>query len=517
MSRDLYNIALDCVDKNADSLANKHKTALIFAGQTPKRLTFSNLEGLTNRFANILKNLGILPGSRLLLRAPNSPEFPVVFLGAVKAGVIPIPTSPLLTWHELKFLLTDSEASVLFTTQELLPPELFQHKPSCLSYVLVKSPKGEKLPTGVLRFNELLYQASPHFETRPTEADLPAYWLYTSGTEGVPKGVIHAHRSIRAHDARARLWQDLKEGDIVFNTSSLNWSYALTCGLLDVWRHGLTSLIYEGPPEPEILCKIVRDFQVTTFMSVPGIYRRLARYLKEEGGGFGSVRIALSAGEALDEEVRRTFHESTGLEIHGGLGMTEHSVYLVQPFGKPIVPGSGVPLPGHRIAVLREDLSQASPGEVGILASHRSCPGLMLGYHNRPQEKDRVFRGEWFLSDDLAKRDEAGNIFFLGRRDDVMTVGGYRISPMEIESALNRSPEVAESAAVGTQFIRAFVVLKPGIQSAEELREKILAFAFTQLASYKIPRDIVFLKELPKTSNGKIKRKELKVVDLRSS
>jgi acyl-coenzyme A synthetase/AMP-(fatty) acid ligase len=507
---DLYNIALDCVDKNARSLRNRHKIALISAGRTVKRLTFSNLEGLTNRFANILKGLGIFPGSRLILRAPNSPEFPVVFLGAVKAGVIPIPTSPLLTWHELKFLLTDSEASVLFTTQELLPPELFQHKPSGLSYVLVKSPKGEELPTGTLRFDELLYKASPHFETRPTEADLPAYWLYTSGTEGMPKAVIHAHRSIRAHDARSRIWQDFKEEDIIFNTSALNWSYALTCGLLDGWRHGLTSLVYDGPPEPETLCKIVRDFQVTTFMSVPGIYRRLARYLKEEGGGFGSVRVALSAGEALDEEVRRTFHDSTGLEIYGGLGMTEHSVYLVQPYGKPVVPGAGLPLPGHRIAVLKEDLTEASPGEVGVLASHRSCPGLMLGYHNRPQEEKRVFRGEWFLSDDLARRDEDGNFFFLGRRDDVMTVGGYRISPMEIESALNRSPDVAESAAVGTQFIRAFVVLKKGIQPKDELRKKILAFAATQLASYKLPREIVFLKELPKTANGKIKRRELK-------
>lgn len=510
MSRDLYNIALDCVDKNAGSLVNKHKTALIFVGQTLKRLTFSNLEGLTNRFANILKDLGILPGSRLILRAPNSPEFPVVFLGAVKAGVIPIPISPLLTWHELKFLLSDSKAAVLFTTKELLPPELLKNREKMLTHILLKSPKDEPVPKGTLRFEDLLYKASPHFMATPTDADNPAYWLYTSGTEGEPKAVVHAHRSIRAHDVRARIWQDFKEGDVVFNTSSLNWSYALTCSLLDVWRHGLTSLIYEGPPEPEILCKIVRDFQVTTFMSVPGIYRRLARYLKEEGGGFGPVRVALSAGESLDEEVRRTFQESTGLEIHGGLGMTEHSVYLIQPHGNPIVPGAGVTLSGHRIAVLREDLTQASPGEVGILASHRSCPGLMLGYHNRLEEEKRVFRGEWFLSDDLAKRDETGSIFFVGRRDDVITAGGYRISPMEIESALNQSPEVAESAAVATQFIRAFVVLKTGIQPAEELREKILAFASTQLASYKMPRDIVFLKELPKTSNGKIKRRELK-------
>ncbi|MFO1463149.1 MAG: AMP-binding protein [bacterium] len=522
---DLYNIALDCVDKHASVLQNKHKVALLYLKEDPAtghlrepplRLSYASLQGLTNAMANAFAGLGLPRGSRVVLRLANSAEFPISFLGAVKAGLIPIPTSIQLTWPELEFILRDSAAAALVAGADLLPKELLSNRPPLLREILWLSEKGQELPEGVRRWQDLLKAADAQFQTEPTAADSPAFWLYTSGTEGRPKAVIHAHRSIRAHDARARLWQDLRAGDVVFNTSALNWSYALTCGMLDVWRHGLTSVVYQGRLSPELLSQIVRRHGVTTLMTVPGIYRRLLPYLREREGALAGLRVCLSAGEKLADELRAGLQAAMGLEIREGLGMTEHSVYLVQGQDSAPISGScGQALPGQRIAVLREDLSECKPGETGILASHRSCEGLMLGYHARPEEEAGAFRGEWFLSGDLATRDEAGNFFFLGRRDDVLTSGGYRVSPMEVEAALNAHPAVAESAAVnvelepGKTLIEAFVVLHGGHAATQSLAQEILASAATRLAAYKVPRQVVFLRELPKTANGKLRRQAL--------
>lgn len=521
----LYNLALDCIDKHAEVLQNKHHIALVYLKEDPVtgllrepplRLSYSSLQGLTNAMANAFTSLGLARGSRVALRLENSVEFPISFLGAVKAGLIPIPTSAQLTWPELEFLLQDSEAAALVAGSGLLPKEMLENKPETLREILYLAEKEEVLPTGVRRWQDLLKTADATFKTEPTPADAPAFWLYTSGTEGRPKAVIHAHRSIRAHDARAKTWQDLRSGDVIFNTSALNWSYALTCGLLDVWRHGLTSVIYQGKLRPEQISHIVRRHGVTTLMTVPGIYRRLLPYLENNESTLAGLRVCLSAGEKLPDEIRHAFREGTGIEIREGLGMTEHSVYLVQGQDTAPIAGScGKALPGQRIAILREDLSESSPGEPGILASHRSCEGLMLGYHQRPEEEASAFQGDWFLSGDLATQDAEGNFFFLGRNDDVLTSGGYRISPMEVEAALNSHPAVEESAVVnielehGKNVIQAYVVLKDVKDANQGKSQEILNHAGQRLAHYKVPRNIVFLRTLPKTSNGKLRRKAL--------
>ncbi len=510
-----YNLATDCIDKHLQYLQTKDQVALTVVEAVGdklkhKSLTFSNLARLTNRFANALRALGVKPGERLLIRLPNCAEFPVAFLGAIKAGVIPVPTSPLLKAPELQFLLDDSEGKVLVTSPELLPEEI--RKPQHVILV------------GEASFTDLIKAASSQFAVAPTQPDDPAFWLYTSGTEGTPKAVIHAHRSIPAHDERVKRWQDLKYNDVVFNTSALNWSYALTAGMLDCWRHRVSIVTYQGPPEAEVLCKLISKFKVTVLMSVPGIYRRITRHLKsipspstgegQGGGGLHKVRVALSAGEALTQALRDQFKAATELDLYEGLGMTEHSVYLVQRYGEAIVAGScGQPLPNHRVAVLNEDLSETGIDEIGILASHRSCPGLMLGYRDEPDP----WTGDWFLSGDLARRDEAGNFYFMGRRDDVLTVGGYRVSPLEVETVLNEYPLVAESGVVaheldGKMVMIAYIV--PTIVGAPlvepEVAEELIFYAREHLADYKIPRKVFIVEALPRTRNGKLKRAALR-------
>lgn len=513
-----YNIAQDCVDRYARFMQTQDQRALthvrVVDGEyVEQSLTFGNLARLTNRMANALRALGLDPGQRIILRLPNGPEFPVTFLGAMKAGLIPIPTSPALKWHELNFMLEDSGAAALITQASLRPAELAAVDPTSLCKIVVASP-AEILP-GEHRFADLVKQASADFQVQMTRADDPAYWLYTSGTEDRPKAVIHAHRSIPAHDDRVRLWQDLNQDDVIFNTSALNWSYALTCSLLDAWRHRVQTLLYDGMPDPRVLVDLIRRYQVTVLMSVPGIYRRLTRTMREQSLDLPGLRVALSAGESLPQEIREQFFQLTGVQIREGLGMTEHSVYLVQRQDETPVPGScGRPLPSTRVAVLQEDLSEAAPEEVGILASHRSCPGLMLGYHERPELEAQSFRGDWFLSGDLARRDREGNYYFIGRRDDVITAGGYRISPLEVERVLQEHPDVMEAAVVTREIetdkrIIAAVVV-PRQDGTRKLADAIMHFAGQRLAAYKVPRSIEFRDRLPRTQTGKLKRSELR-------
>jgi acyl-coenzyme A synthetase/AMP-(fatty) acid ligase len=513
-----YHIALDCIDKHALSLDNKNKTALISLQDgkaQATKLTFSQLMGLTNRMANAFKNLGINKSDRVLLRLPNSAEFPISFLGAMKLGALPVPSSPLYTWRELKYLLEDSEALALVATENNLPEEIWRDRPSSLKKILLVSDKKSQVPSNAIRWQEILKQANAKFQTFPTQPEDPAFWLYTSGTTGEPKAAIHAHRSIPAHDERCRRWLGVKEGDVIFNTSSLNWSYALTAGMLDVWRHGLTAVTYQGELSAEKISEVVKRHGVSIFMSVPGLYRRLVPYLAEHPETFAKVRTCLSAGENLRIETRRKFTEATGLDIYEGLGMTEHSIYLFQSQEEKPVEGSlGKPVDPEQIKILREDLSEVAPNETGILATRQDCPGLMLGYDEGTDKPALPLHGGWFLSGDLAHRDEAGNFFFDGRIDDVITAGGYRISPLEVEQVLNQHPMVEESAVVGIRegdksWVEAHVVLKNQVNANEDLEQEIKTFARDFLASYKVPRRVLWASQLPKTVTGKIIRSRL--------
>jgi len=513
-----YNIGRDCTDKHAKRKSHRNKIALYWEdeeGKT-KTYTFYELARITNQIGNALLSLGFSRGDRLLIRLPNLPEFPFAFLGAVKIGAVPIPSSTMLTAEEVDFLLTDSGARGVVTTPDFYEAvEVNRGKQEELKHVLIV---GEKPPSDCEDFCKLLEKSPSRLNVTETKADDMAYICYTSGTTGFPKGVVHAQRALIGHDPSAAYWQALGPDDIVFHAGKLNWTYTLGTGCLDPWRLGCSSLIYGGEHNPKKFFELIARYRVNVFMAVPTVYRQMLRVANEVEVDLTSLRHGLSAGEHLYEDLFLAWRDRLGIELYDGLGMSEFSYYLSNMPGMPIKPGAkGKPQPGHhRLTLLDEEGREVPPEEVGVLAAPGDDPGIMLRYWMYPEETEKMFRGGWFISGDFFYKDEDGYFWLVGREDDLITTFGYRVSPFEVERVLGEHPAVGECAVTGIGITEdktittAFVVLKDGGIESEELKGQLLDYSLKRLAKYKCPREVVFLKFLPKTPNGKIKRKQLR-------
>lgn len=515
-----YHIALDCVDAKADSTEFRNRAALAFvtgdvsAGEkeTGVKITYANLKVLTNRAAGAFQELGLKAGTRIVLRLPNVPEFVIALFGALKAGLVVVPVPHQSTTTELKKICAHAKAAVLVSKNDATLKTIAASPYKSLKKIFTVSAKGEKIPARTTRLQEALLAQSENFATLPVKSETPALCLYTSGTGGRIKAVLHAHGVLLAHDTRATEWLGLSGGGVVFNTSNLNWSYALTCGLLNVLRRGATSLIYDGPPEPANLVHFTNRFGVTTFMSVPALYKRLTKYLRSHHIEFSSLQHCLSAADILDEATREEFFRLTGRQIHQGFGMTEHSIYVYQPILKDPTPNSiGRPYDSEKIKILKDDLTAAGPGETGVIATREDAPGLFLGYADENFEPKRPLKNGWFLSGDTAYQNAAGDFFFTGRMDDILNLNGHRVSPVEVESVIAALPQIAECAVTqikvrGKTYALAALVLKGGVKKTSALLKTVQNHCTTHLAPYKIPKKFVVLKALPKTRNEKLRR-----------
>jgi acyl-coenzyme A synthetase/AMP-(fatty) acid ligase len=344
-----YNIGRDCTDKLAKRDSHRNKIALYWENEEGeiKRFTFTELARLTNQIGNALHSLGFQKGDRILIRLPNLSEFPLVFLGAIKIGAVPIPSSTMLISEEIGYILDDSKAKGVITTPELYEAvEVNRGHHEGFNYVLVL---GQPVPSACIDFTELMNKCSENLTIAETKADDIAYICYTSGTTGFPKGVVHAQRALIGHDPAARYWQALKPEDIVMHAGKLNWTYTLGTGCLDPWRHGCSTVIYGGEHNPKKFFELISKYRVNVFMAVPTVYRQMLRVSDEIDLNLSSLRHALSAGEHLSEELFLSWKNDLGLELYDGLGMSEFSYYLSNMPGMPIKPGSpGKPQPGHR-------------------------------------------------------------------------------------------------------------------------------------------------------------------------
>jgi len=496
-----FNMARYCLEAAARKTPDK--VALIVVSDPSaketavERWTYSQLDATVRRMAAGLHDLGLEPGARIMIRMGNTSDYALMFFAAIAGGFVPLPSSAQLTEREADFLLTDSGASVLAVAAELNIDPI---------------PGVRLLDPAAIAELKTTAKLSDYADTA---ADDPAFLIYTSGTTGGPKGVLHAQRSAWGRRPMYQGWYGIHADDIVLHAGAFNWTYTLGVGLTDPWANGATAVLYNGPRDVSVWPRLIERFSATLFATVPGLYRQILKYCDLADYDLSSLRHGLTAGEALSPRLLTAWRDATGKDLYEALGMSECSTYISTGPALAIRPGSpGKPQPERCVAVLPieggEDILPA--GEIGLLAVHRSDPGLMLGYWNRPDEEALVFRGEWFLGGDLAHFDEEGYLFYHGRNDDLMNAMGYRVSPLEVEHCLSHYPAVAEVAVTeltvrdDVSVIAAFVVPRdPDDIDAAPL----LAYAHDNLAAYKCPREIIFVDALPRTANGKILRREL--------
>ena len=515
-----YNIGYDTVDKHTLG-KNKDKIALFWEnleGKT-RKFTFKELSILSNQFGNVLKNLGFKKGDRFLIRLPNIPEFQISFLGGTKIGAIPIPSSVMFRSHEVEYRINDSSSKAVITTPKYAKDvhEIEKNCPTLKNIIIV----GEK-EKNELSFNELMKGASSSLKLEPTKNIDMAFFCYTSGTTGNPKGAVHLHQWVPGNDPSVIYWQNVKENDVIAHTGDLNWIYPLGNGFLYVWRWGITTFVYEGRFEPQHWFELMEKYKVTNLASVPTAYRMFLTIKDaEKKYNLSALRHCISAGEPLNPKVISEWKRRFGLDIFDGIGMTEVMVYVSNMKGMDIKPGScGKPHPGHICALVDSEGKPVPTGESGILAIKKTDPGLFKEYWNKPEKTKESFVGDWFLSGDVLYQDEEGYYWFSGRNDDLIKASGYRISPFEVESAIISHPDVLECAVIGSPdpvrgtIIKAFIVLQDRRKKSDNLIIEIQEHTKKVAAPYKYPREIEFVEELPKTQSGKIKRKQLREMEM---
>lgn len=487
-----YNLAAACLRAHAEDAATAERSAFTFLdGGRVQRWTYAEAWAEVQRIARGLLARGLAPGERVLVRLPHSPAYAFAFFGANAAGLVPIPASPQLTAEEAAFLAEDAAAQALIADD------------------------GGRLPgfRGLVLGSADLERLDGSGPLPVTRAEDAAYLQYTSGTTARPKGVLHAQRVLRGRaPMHGAAWQGLRADDVTMHAGTLNWSYTLGVGLMDPWTMGAHALLVGGGVEPAAWPVLLARHGVTVFTAVPTVYRQLLKYGRPEDADLSALRHGLCAGEALSPAVAAEWQARVRRPLYEALGMTEISTYVSSGPGVAVRAGSpGRAQPGRRVAVLPEDggTQPLPPGAVGLLAVHRSDPGLMLGYWRRPVEEAAVFRGEWFIGGDRAAIDADGYVWFHGRADDVIKSFGYRLSPVEIEAALGACPGVAEVAVVGLAIdaektlVTACVVPQPGARVEEAA---LRAHAAAHLAAYKQPHEYRFVDSLPRTGNGKVQR-----------
>ena len=456
-----------------------------------ERWSYARLRAAVLGTATGLRAAGIGEGARVLLRLGNTVEFPIAFLGAIAAGILPVPTSSQLTRREITAIAEEiGPAAVLGGGGGIALPD---HPAPVI---------GEAALAAMRDLDPM--------DPLPGDPDRPAYIVYTSGTSGVPRAVVHAHRAVWARRMMWQGWYGLSEDDRLLHAGAFNWTYTLGTGLLDPWAVGATALIPAPGVTPPQLPLLLRRHDATILAAAPGVYRQMlaAGPLPP----LRKLRHGLSAGEKLPETLRARWEAATGTALHEAFGMSECSTFVSGSPARPAPPGTlGFPQAGRRVAVVGEDGIPLPRGETGTLAVHRADPGLMLGYLGQPEESAGRLRGDWFLTGDAAHMNPDGALVYHGRTDDMMNAGGYRVSPIEVEAALLEHPEVREAAAAEVRVKAETTVIAAFYVAASELdADALSAHMSVRLARYKCPRIFARVPELPRGANGKLLRRLLR-------
>ncbi len=493
-----YNIAADvCDSRPADALAIVHER---FDGVV-RELRWGEMQALSNQAANLLAGTGVERGDRVAVVLPATPETAAVFFATWKLGAILLSMSVLYGDEGIAHRLRDSQPRVLVTDAANAPR--FEGAP--VERILVLEP-------------ELLAGESERFDTLDTHADDPAQLYYTSGTTGLAKGIVHAHRYLLGHN-EFEYCHEVRAGERFHGMGEWAWAAGI-CPLLGPWRLGAVQLVYEreGGFDPARQLDFLSRHRAENVFATPTAIRSMMPIADARERYPQSFRVVCSAGEPLNPEAIRWFRGQYGVTVLDFYGLTESYPLCGNFPWMEVREGSmGRPMPGWEVAILDEDERPLEAGERGeICLRARSNPHYPLGYWRQPEATEEVFGGEWFHTRDAAKFDEDGYVWYEGRADDVIISAGYRIGPFEVESVCLEHPAVAEAAAVAVaderrgSVVKAFVVLAAGHEPSEELAGELKSFVRERLSAYAYPRLVEFVAELPKTLTGKIRRIELR-------
>jgi acetyl-CoA synthetase len=493
-----YNIASDVCDKHP-----RDKLAMIWEDWTgeQRRVSWGELQDLSGKFANVLGEHGVERGDRVAMLLPATPETAAAFFGTWKAGAILLSMSVLYGDEGIRHRIEDSQSKVLVTNEENA------------------GRIDKELVDQVLILDDRLFaNAASSFETVDTAADDPAQLYYSSGTTGLAKGILHAHRYVLAHEEFIYC-HDVREGELFHGMGEWAWAAGIA-PLLGPWRLGATQFVFQrkGGFDPEQQLAVLSKHGVTNVFTTPTAMRAMMA-VGDAGKRYPQkFRIVCSAGEPLNPEAIRWFREQYGLTVLDFYGLTEsYPLCANYPFMQVREGSMGRPMPGWDVQILDEDEHPVEQGERGeICLRARSNPHYPIGYWNRPQDTQETFGGDWFHTKDAAERDEDGYFWYAGRADDVIISAGYRIGPFEVESACIEHPAVREAAAVASpderrgNVVKAFVVLAEGHMPSDALADEIKQFVREHHSAYAYPRRLEFVDDLPKTLTGKIRRIELR-------
>ena len=520
---EFYNIGTDICDRWAHQ---RGRLALIYEDEDGlvEKYTFQDLKTLSNKLANVLTLSGVSLGDRMGILLPQCPETAISHIAAYKVGAIAVPLFVLFGTDALEYRLADSGAKAIVTDRSNLDKilEIWDRLPHLETVLVTQGAKGPR----TIDFWASVEQASDAFEPVQTRADDPALIIYTSGTTGPPKGALHAHRVLLGHLPGVELPHNFlpAEDDLFWTPADWAWIGGLIDVLFPSLHHGIPVLAYRARKfDPEEAFHLISKHSVRNAF-IPPTALKLMRQVKAPRCRHDyRMRSIGSGGETLGEELLDWGKETMGVVINEFYGQTEANL-LVSNCAEimAVRPGSmGRAVPGHTVEVVDDHGNVVPPGTVGEVAVKRPDPVVFLEYWKNPKATEDKFIGDWCLTGDLARRDEDGYFWFVGRTDDVITSAGYRIGPAEIEDCLMKHPAVGVAAVIGrpdelrTQIVKAFIVLKPGVTPTKALEGEIKEFVKVRLAAHEYPREIEFVEALPLTATGKIMRRELRELDAR--
>lgn len=507
------NVAAYFVDRNLEE-GRGSKVALECGDE---RVTYAQLAERTNRLGNALRTLGVRPEERVMLLLSDVPEFFYSFFGTIKSGAVAVPSNTLLKPAEYEYLFHDSRARVAIVHESLMsqvqaiPRERLRY----LQQIVVA---GQAVP-GCLSLAELLENSSAELEPEPTGRDDAAFWLYSSGSTGFPKGCIHLHHDmVFCTEAYAKAVLGMSDADRCFSVAKLFFAYGLGNAGYFPLGVGATSILFPGKPTPAAVYATIERHRPTLFFSVPTNYAALLAHRQPDGRDFdlSSIRHAVSAGEALPAPIFRAFKTRFGIEVLDAWGSTETLHMAIANRPGAVRPGSsGQVIPGCEARVVDDTDQPVGAGELGnlLVKSDATC----AGYWNQHEKTKDTFQGHWFRTGDKYYEDGDGYFWYSGRSDDMMKVAASWVSPVEVESALLEHAAVQEAAVVAREdeslLVKpmAFVVLRDGVEASSALAKELEESVARKLAGYKRPRWIEFVRELPKTATGKVQRFKLRL------